>query len=58
MMISVICMVFSMLIGPGMQTIDGLLPGMFSKSPFPQSVDAERNRLQSLNPLQRQNMLP
>ena len=37
-MISVICMVFSMLIGQGMQTIDGLLPGMFSKSPIPHAV--------------------
>ena len=35
-----------------------ILPGMFSKSPIPQSVDVARNRLQSLNPLQRQNMLP
>ena len=30
-------MVFPMLIGQGMQTIDGLLLGMFSKSPIPQS---------------------
>ena len=45
-------------IGQGMQTIDGLLPGMFLKSLIPQSVGATRNRLQSLNPLQKQNRLP
>ena len=55
---SVICMVFPMPIGQGMQTIDCLLPGMFSKSIIPQSVGAARSRLQSLKPLQRQNMLP
>ena len=51
-------MVFPMLIGQGMQTIDGLLLGMFSKSPIPQSGGVARNRLQSLHPLQRQNKLP
>ena len=57
-MMSVICTFFLMPIRQGMQTIDGLLRGMFSKSLIPQSVRAARNRLQSLNPLQKQNMLP
>ena len=42
----------------GADNIDGLLLGMFSKSPIPQSVGVARNRLQSLHPLQRQNKLP
>ena len=51
-------MVFLMPIEQGMQTVDSLVPGVFSKSLIPQSVGAARNRLQSLNPLQKRNMLP
>lgn len=39
----------------GIQIIDVLLPGMFSKWLIPQSVGAARNKPQLLNALQRQN---
>ena len=50
-----ICMVFQMPTGQGMQIADALRPDMFSKWLILQPVGAARNKALLPNPLQRQN---